>query len=919
MEFHVLGPLRVGAVNCDSVAPLSRAKPRALLGFLVMHHGKAVSGDELVHALWGKSPPASAAKLLQVYVSQLRKQIPALPLVTVAPGYRLDVAAGDVDSAQFEAWAAEGLSHLRAGDTTYGAQLLHRALGLWRGPAYADVTGPFARQEAARLDAVRIDALEARVGADLLIGAPPGALATELRELLATYPLREQLWALLMRALVAARQPAAALEAYTEARRLFVDGLGVEPGHELRQLHGMVLREEVVLPARVTPRASSIPSPATPLIGRATELEQIRALARRTDVRLLTLTGPGGAGKTRLALEAAQRLTTEFADGVVFVPLAAVTDPSLVPHAVARALEVREAHGSALLPALRETLAPLNLLLVLDNLEQVLVAAPFVAELLEAAPRLTVLATSRTLLRLRAEQVLPLEGLGEQDAHALFAARATAVRSDFQLTADNTEVVSWICDRLDRLPLAIELAAAGVRLLSAQEVRAHLGEHLDLLSSGARDQPERHQTMRAALAWSHRLLPPEVRAVHDRFSVFASSCTLEAAQEVTGADLDTLSTLVDHSLLRASQHGPARFSMLATTRAYAAEQLAAGSEAQSAHLAHARHFLRLAEELEGKLSGPEQAQALAVLETEHHDFGAALDWCAQAGESELELRLASSLGRYWYMHGHLRYGKGRLLGALSRAPEAPADLRAKAARLTSALALLHGDYVAARELAESSLALCHGLRDDVGAVRALSNLGAALLAEGNAVRATAVLDETVHLARGLTEPRLLALALNNRGDAALTGGDYPLAVSCFEESLGLLRSLGDSANIARSLLNLGSASLELGEVDVARGYLAESLERSHDVHDREDLAWCLVALAALTPDPPSAAYLLGAAERLLTDLAALFKPYERALFARTQARLQHALGATYAARKAAGSAASPDQTLRCARVLAAQG
>jgi predicted ATPase/DNA-binding SARP family transcriptional activator len=900
VEFLVLGPVEVRAGGTP--LRLAAAKPRALLATLLASANRVVASGTLLDALWGEDPPPSATKLLQVYVSQLRKELPEDVLLTRPPGYLVAVPPDALDAARFEALLAQGRAAARGGNPALASRLLGRALGEWRGAAYADVAGEEAvRAEAVRLDALRLAAEEERLAADLACGRA-AAVAGAALALARAHPLRERLWALAVRALYLDGRQADALAAYADARHALVDGLGVEPGTELREVHAAVLRQDPALAETVAAqRFPPLPVPPTPLVGRAGPLGTLAALVTRDDVRLVTLTGHGGSGKTRLALALAERVADDFANGVAYVPLAAVTDADPVAPAIAAVLGVREAPRTPLAETLAAALRGLDVLLVLDNVEQVLGAATLLADLLAAAPRLTLLVTSRTLLRLSGEHVYVVPPLDDAEAATLFAQRARAVRAD---AGDGTTVAA-ICRRLDGLPLAIELAAARLRVISPGALLDRLGARLDVLGDGARDLPHRHQTLRATLEWSYDLLDAADRTRLGCLAAFAGGCSADAAAEVCDCDLDALSALADQSLLVAGEgpDGEPRFALLETTRAYAAERLDAEGGGDAARARHAAYFLDLAERCDARLGGADQGRALDLLDTEHDNLRAALDHLAASGDAAGELRLAAALGRFWYVRGHLTEGRSRLAAALSRGGAADPATRAKAQRSASALALIHGDYAEAARLAEEAYDGYLALGDRTGAARASSNLGAAVLAQGDTDRARAVLDETVVLAREIGDPRLLAIATNNRGDAALTGGDYALATECFTESLALLRSLGDTANVARSLLNLGSAALEQGRTEEAAALLAESLGLCRAVGDAEDVAWCLVAFAALAAEPVRAATLLGAADRVLGDLGALFKPYERSRYARTRDRAVDAIGAAaYDAAHAAGAA-----------------
>ena len=907
MEFRILGPLEVS--GADGHLPITAAMHRALLLHLLVRANETVSADALVDALWGARPPASARKLIQIYVSQLRKLLGESVLETRPPGYAIAVEWVRLDSARFERLLEEGSQALLDGNPALASTLLGRALALWRGAALADVVDDESvLAEARRLEELRLEALMERIEADLQLGRHAG-LVSELQGRVGEHPLQERLRAQLMLALYRGGRQAEAAEVYVDAHRALVDELGVEPGRELRELQHAILNQDPSLqlapPDRTT--ASALPTPTTRLIGREPELGEIERLLDLPDVRLVTITGPGGIGKTRLALEAGTRARDEFANGVVFVGLADLTDSELVIPTIAEALGVKEHAGEPLRETLVEVIRGRDLLLVLDNLEQVLDAAPDLSELLRAAPRLKLLGTSRSRLRLSGEHVClvpplavpvpsrfaDLESLAESAAVALFCERARAVTPGFALTSENAAAVAEICTRLEGVPLAIELAAARIRMLTPRLLLDRLGLRLPLLTEGGWDLPARQRTVRATIDWSYELLNDAEQSLLARLGVFVGGWTLETAELVCPSDnvLSVLTGLQDSSLVgQEVDFGEPRYRLLETVREYALERLGTDAEQRDRH---AVAFVGLAEQAESELVGPEQAIWQERLEREHGNMRAALGWLQESGQFELELRLAAALGRFWYVRAHLSEGQSRLEAALVHAGAgARPEFRAKALRTASAIAVIQGEYAKARALAEQGLELYRQLDDLPGTVRSLSNLGAILLADDRPEDAGSVLDESVALARKLPDQRIVALALNNRGDVALTLGDYDAAAALFEESLALLRKVGDTANIARSLFNLGASTLERGKLPPARDLLRESLSLSIAVGDKEDVAWCLVGLAAVatrTGDPDRGAVLLGAADALLEGMGALMKPFERGLQARTLATIREAL------------------------------
>jgi len=914
VEFRVLGPLDV-SVDGEPIE-LTAPRPRALLAALILRGGSVVPAESLAEALWSGSPPASAASVLRVYVTQVRRALGDGRVVTRAPGYQLVVEDGELDAHRFEQLLGDGRRALADGNPRLARSLLARALELWRGDALSDVAAEgFVRDEAARLDDLRLACLESRLDADLQLGRHDGVLA-ELEQLVSAHPLRERLRGQLMLALYRAGRQADALEVYRAGRAVLVEELGLEPGKPLRELERRILEQDPALDADLAERRPArLPVPSTRTVGRDRELSAVVRRLLDPGTRLLTLLGPGGIGKTRLAVEAAHRLDDELADGAVLVDLAPVADPALVLPAIGRALGLRE--GPEPWPeALAAHLREVELLLVLDNLEHLVDATAPLGDLLAAAPRLTVLATSRRVLRLAAEEIFEVNPLDRSASLELLAERVVAALARSEPERASLDAIS---SRLEGLPLAIELAAPWFRTLPADEVLERLDSRLQLLAGGARDQPARQRTMRSALDWSYELLDPGAQHLLGRLSIFSGGCSTDAALAVGGpaATIEHMAALVDSSFLRRADD---RYELLDLVREYACELASADDEGRGLH---ARYFLSLAEEAEGHLTGAEQGTWLAVLETEHDNCRVALDWAAREDDREVEVRLAAALGRFWYVRGYLGEGLERLQRAADRAPADRPELRARALRAASAVALLRGDYPLARDLAERGLDAYREAGDELGVARCLSNLGAILHAENRLDEAAATLDACVEGCLGLGEVRLLALARNNRGDVALSQGDLDTAAAQFGQSLDLLRSLGDVANIARALYNLGAVALEQGRGPEGAGLLLEALDLSREIEDDEDTAWCLIGLAASAAaggDALGGAQLLGFATGLLERIGATMKPFEQRLYDRTLDRLRDALGADRLDdARAEGRQLVVDEIVALARSCAATG
>lgn len=917
MLLRVLGPLEVAP---GSGRPMTGAsKPRVLLLALAARRGQVQSSDELGDALWGEAPPASAAKLLQVYVSQLRRALPTGVVIrTKAPGYVLEAADEDFDAAVFERTVFEGRTAAREGNPRLAAATLRRALDLWRGPAYADVRyEEFAREEVERLESLRAGALAERIEADLQLGRHAEILA-ELRGLLAGDPTNERLAAQASLAAYRSGGPSDALAIIETTRRALDVELGEGPGRELTDLAARIAHADPTLaaPAPASDVAAALPAAPNALVGRERELVEVRRLVERPGVRLVSLTGAGGSGKSRLALELAAELADRFANGVALVELASFRDPGLVFPTIARAVGVDP--GPDPLGAVAGALSRRQVLLVLDNFEHLRDAAPDLVRLLAAAPLVVVLVTTRVVLHVSGEHVYPVGPLDDNAAIELFAERAHARDPAFTLDAATRPPVAGIVERLDRLPLPIELAAARVRSLGLQGLDARLASRLGVLTGGPRDLPARQQTLRETLAWSVKLLDPGHATVLARLGVFPGGSSTSAASVVADADDDALATLVDHHLVQALDvDGERRFRLLETVREYALELLDAGDDATPTFTRLVHWCLAVAERAEPALSGDGQTAAMATLDAEHDNLRAALAAAGRLGLTRVRLRMAVALSRFWYVRGYLVEARGWLEAALDHATDDEPQLRRRGLTAAAAIALIQGDYDAATTYSEQSLDIARALGEDRLIANGLSNLGAIVLAAGDRIRARTLLEEAVTRARAGDDERVAAMAVNNLGDLALTEGDYNGAMPLFEESLAVLRARGDTANVARSLFNIGAAALMTGRLGEARTRFAESLVLGREAGDKEDLAWCLLGMAGVVVahgDGERAARLVGAAVGLVEAFGAALKPFERHLFRTADDEARRVLGEqAYLAARSTGASLSIEEALALAR------
>jgi predicted ATPase/DNA-binding SARP family transcriptional activator len=612
VDVRLLGTLEVFD-DAGQAVTVSGAKLRALLAELALRPGQVVSADRLVDDLWGYDAPSKALNSLQVLVSKLRRAFPHGVVATRPPGYVLDVAPDSVDIVRFSHLSARGRAALVVGDADDAAATLKEALALWRGEALAEFAyDEFARAEATRLEEERMAVVEDRVEADLACGRH-GQLVAELEVLVAEEPLRERRRGQLMLALYRSGRQAEALRQYQDARRALGDELGLEPGPELRHLEAAILANDpgLDLPDRVAPpvrrprRRSRLPVPLTPTIGRERELSELRAKVEVN--RLVTVVGPGGVGKTRLAIETARSFDETCESGAWFIELAPVSEANLVA-SITASLEVPDLpglgwSGGGGLDRLIDFLSAKEGLLVLDNCEHVIEeAARVVSSVLSACPELRVLVTSREILGVLGEQLWPAPPLSPGAAVALFADRATAADPGFALGDDGKGVVAEICDRVDWFPLAIELAAARVRAFPLAQIAAGLDDRFRLLSDGPRTAETRHHSLRAVVDWSYDLLFESERRLFERLSVFSGGCQIDAAcavcadEHLPAADIpDLLMRLVDKSVLVVDKSGQeARFSMLQTLAEYARDRLAAAGDETTVQDRQRHWFAQLA-------------------------------------------------------------------------------------------------------------------------------------------------------------------------------------------------------------------------------------------------------------------------------------------------------------------------------------
>ncbi|CAM3949159.1 BTAD domain-containing putative transcriptional regulator [Kibdelosporangium persicum] len=818
MRFGVLGPLTVHDAHGEPVT-VTRAAVRVLLADLLVHQGRPVSADRLIEDLWGAQPPRDPVAALQVRVAQLRTALGERTLVESTPaGYRL--VTDNVDAADF----ASLIGQARAtSDARRKVALLDQALALWRGPAYADFAdAAFAQPAITRLTEQRLVAIEDRLDAldDWDLG--------ELAELVATYPLRERLRAIQMRALYRAGRQSDALASFRELTSSLREELGIDPGAEIVRLHQQILRQDTGLARART----NLPAEVSPLVGRAAAISDVSALLDAH--RLVTLTGSGGVGKTRLALATAGRVS--LPDGVWLVELAGAGS---VAEAVLAALGVREyqelAPADLVLTALRDK----QLLLVLDNCEHVVgQAAELVSRLLRAAPLARVLTTSQEPLGLPGEVRYPVPPLDEPDAVQLLTERVQALGHSLSDSAAAAE----LCRRLDGIPLALELAASRVPVLGVHELIARLDDRFRLLTDGYRDAPPRQRTLRAVLDWSWSLLSDEERTVLRRLSVHVEGCTLAAAEAVSGLDvLDQLATLAQRSLVVVTHDPQPRYRLLESVAQYGAERLAEAGETAETRQRHQMWYLRLAEQARDELYGPRQRQWLATLDQESANLRAALDGLVRDGQADPALRLANALTGYWFLRGR-RSESSRALNsalALGGSPE----LRAQARVWQLGLDLLAGQGTDRVAACEEVLADYTRFGDAVGIPRAQWFLGYALFVCGELPASEDFVSRA--LAGFRDDPWGEAVALGVRADQALLRGDLSTVEEAGRRSVRMLAELGDRWGQSQVVSPLAALAEITGDYERAERLHTDGLRLAEDLGLWTDVAERLTGLGRL--------------------------------------------------------------------------
>lgn len=903
---RVLGPIELFADG--KRRPLEGRRQRALLGLLALHAGTLVTQDRLIDELWGERPPRTAAKSLQNAVVQLRGKLehdrrsPEV-LVTEQGGYRLCLTEDRLDAAHFERLVAEGARLLAGQRPAEAGRVLEEALSLWRGPAYSEVAAQgVMANEAARLEELRLFAQDELLESKLQAGRHAEILA-ELRARIAEDPLRERRRRLLMTALYRCGRQEDALEVYRAARTDLSERLGIEPSPEFRALERAVLTQDPNLLGPMPSDAVVVGLPISPtaMIGREEQLSNLEDLLIKPETRLLTLTGAGGIGKTRLAVELARRAAGRFADGVYFTDLSLLDSAALVLPAIARTLGVHEAGELPLADRVKNAVRGRTMLLVLDNFEHVLEARSDLSLLLGAGAELSVLVTSRSRLRLYGEHVrsvppLPLPPHGEAisaadlatyDAIALFVARSRTTNATFMLTDENAPAIAELCLRLEGIPLALELVAARSDAFSPNVRLQRVNEPLDLGTRGPVDVPERQQTLRGALDWSYDLLSQLEQELFARLAVFAGPFSEDAAVAICQAREPQLESLIDKSILtRIIEPTGNRLRMLETIRQYARERLDTQDGGDELEQRLINYYASLAERAEPELTGENQAEWLDQLDSEHDNLRAALG-AALERSPEIALKMAAAIWRFWYIRSYLREGRMWLTQALERAEKAPSLIRAKALNGAGVFATETHDVTAADRLMVASLKEFESVDDRRGIGMATGDLGLIRALEGDYVQAGQLFERADAAFTELGDPRA-AVFRGNLGYLKLHVGEHSKAVALLESARQTLASfalLSDTLIVEHSL---AVAHLLLGNHAAARELAVRTARQALVIGERNTVLSCLETLAALThaaADRETAARLIAFVDLRRAELGMKPNPLEQAAYGQP---LQHA-------------------------------
>jgi predicted ATPase/DNA-binding SARP family transcriptional activator len=895
LSIGLLGSFEV-TFDGSPVTTFESVKVRALLAYLAVEAGRPHSRAFLAELLWPSLPAATALTYLRHVLAKLKEAIPHTPPNIVGrlqaaalaePPFLLITRESVAFHAESKYWLdVAAFTALLHACTTHAhrhpetcrscARRRAEAAALYRGDFLEQIVlgDSVAFEEWAAIKRERfrqqtLDALAHLTAFSVRHGAYQQAQHTAWRQM-DLDPWEDAAAQQLMHVLWQGGQRAAALQHYARYRQALENELGVEPSAETTALFERIRAAAMPPPPHDSPAPSvhTLPAQTTRFIGREAEQAQLADLLQEPIYRLITLSGAGGIGKTRLALQVVADLEDDFADGVCFVALASVTDPALVIPAIAQAFSVQESPAQPLIDSLKLHLRVKQTLLVLDNVEQVSAAGPHIAALLQAAPQLTVLVTSREVLRLSGEyefvvpplalpdmqHPLTLPMLNQSDALRLFVARAQEVQPDFAMSEATAWNIAAICHRLDGLPLAIELAAARIRLLSPWALLQRLANPLTLLTGGARDLPARHQTLRATIDWSYQLLPPSEQQLLARLAVFVRGWTLEAAEAICVADdtlpftiLDGIQALAVKSLVRkqadtrAGMEATPYFGMLETIRDYALERLEASEEAEEIRRRHATYYLALVETAEPELEGAGEIHWAQRLEAEYRNIRAALAWsCAVPSNGELSLRFTGALYNFWRRQGYLHEARAWAEQAVGQ-PQGPPLARSKAILVLAQIAGQLDEYALAMTLYEQNLEIFRALGDRVGVARVLLNQGRTARIQGNYAQATRLEEESRTLFAEVGDRAGVAIALRSLGEVAFDQGALREATARFQEAKRISEEIGFIGRIAWTTMDLGRCAHAAGEDGQAARLLEASLLQfqalSHQTGLQQALEW----------------------------------------------------------------------------------
>jgi len=867
MQVKILGPIAVHGIDAELV--LGGAKQRAVLAVLAVNHGQVVSSDELIEAVWGERLPSNPANTLHYQIAQLRRIIevdPSKPrrLITRSPGYVLDSTETSIDASRFDALTAAARTAFAAGDPDGATDLIGEALSLWRGPALTDVRyEEFAQTEAVRLDDARLAAEELRIDIALSDGRHDDELP-RLTQLTSEYPLREGLWIRQMTALYRSGQQTEALRAYQEARQALGE-TGVEPSGRLRVLEQQILDQDPGLdaPTRHTTRTpNNLPNQPNALIGRDQAVASV--LDRMQTSRLVTLSGPGGSGKTRLSIEVARQSTDHFSGGVWFVPLDEIDEPSLVPAFVGRTIGIRENPDISVIDNLVNSFGSRRVLLVLDNAEHVTDAvADLAASLIAGTGELTVITTSQAILGIQGETVFSVHPLTlpgstgsifdrfeDVDSVALFVDRATAAGTATDGWDDDAYAAAAnIVAALDGMPLAIELAAARTRSMSLSEIAEGLHDRFALLSRGPRDAPLRQRTLTGAMEWSVGLLEPHQQEALRRLSVCAGDFDTRAAAAIAGMPpkkmRETLGVFVDQSLVRRTRDvaGASRFGMLETLRHYGIKWLTP-TELRDARNAHLRVYTEVAEHGAAGICGPDQMTWLARIDAESPNLSAALAWSLESGNLHHGMHLGRDLGRYWDWKGQLKEAT-EWLARLTDADTLGRSGRVSVLAWRSYLAWEFGETESAQELADAASAAASITEDPLDHCIAFSTQALVARSKGDLTTAEQHCHEVISLGDAHGGTWMAAWAASTLGTIALAAGETVAARKHGHDTITRFVAVGDRRGAAWGITTLAQSDFIDGDLDSAVSHARHALRDSSQLSDNRNVSWVLEILAEI--------------------------------------------------------------------------